>query len=107
MKFKCPNCQFYQLDARYSGAMLGSKCATVAVSEGPDVRNNMTGTAFCGLLSSSAFLVLGGVATAQNNQEKGVIVGRRRAATTIQTQHSAGNTSTDRSGLQKKPIFGT
>ncbi|MGB8986054.1 MAG: hypothetical protein WCC37_05575 [Candidatus Sulfotelmatobacter sp.] len=53
---------------------------------------NMTGTAFCGLLSSSAFLVLCGVATAQNSREKGMIKRRRRAATTIQTEHSAGNT---------------
>ncbi len=49
-----------------------------------DLRN----AALRGLVIFAAILVLGGVAAAQNNQEKGVINGRSGATMTIQTQDS-------------------
>ena len=55
---------------------------------GTEMKDNLMRTVFCGLVTFSAFIVLCGVAAAQNNQESGIINGRSGATMTIQTQDS-------------------
>src|SRR5271170_2554246 len=55
---------------------------------GTEMKDNLLRTVFCGLVTFSAFIVLCGVAAAQNNQESGIIHGRSGATMTIQTQDS-------------------
>jgi OmpA-OmpF porin, OOP family len=52
------------------------------------MKDDLRRIALRGLVIFTAILVLGGVAAAQNNQEKGVINGRSGATMTIQTQDS-------------------
>jgi outer membrane protein OmpA-like peptidoglycan-associated protein len=52
------------------------------------MKTSVTKTAFAALLSFSAVLLFCGAATAQNNQEKGVISGRSGNTLTLQTQDS-------------------
>src|SRR5271154_7518721 len=53
-----------------------------------NMESNNARKTVCAVLTATAFLLLAGIAIAQNNQEKGVIDGRSGATMTIQTQDS-------------------
>src|SRR5271154_7538366 len=53
-----------------------------------NMESNNARKTVCAVLTATAFLLLAGLAAAQNNQEKGVINGRSGATMTIQTQDS-------------------
>ena len=85
---KTPPCHFCQLHASRVAGNLGSTRNSSIASKNTAMKTSPTKSAFAALSSLSAVLLFCTAASAQNNQEKGVISGRSGNTMTLQTQDS-------------------